>query len=55
MAVSLLKGDLYDSSHSIINTCASGEIGRMNVINPLTPISDQDRISPYNINTMLTR
>ena len=23
-------------------------------INPLTPMSDQDRISPYNINTMST-
>ena len=23
--------------------------------NPLTPISDQDRISPYNINTMSSR
>ena len=23
--------------------------------NPLTPTSDQDRISPYNINTMSTR
>ena len=24
-------------------------------VNPLTPMGDQDRISPYNINTMLTR
>ena len=24
-------------------------------INPLTPMSDKERISPYNINTMLTR
>ena len=24
-------------------------------INPLTPVSDQDRISPYNINTMSSR
>ena len=24
-------------------------------VNPLTPMSDQDRISPYNINTMSTR
>ena len=24
-------------------------------INPLTPVSDQDRISPYNINTISTR
>ena len=23
-------------------------------LNPLTPMSDQDRISPYNINTILT-
>ena len=23
--------------------------------NPLTPMSDQDRISPHNINTILTR
>ena len=26
-----------------------------NISNPLTPISDQDRISPYNINTISTR
>ena len=26
-----------------------------NDINPLTPISDQDRISPYNINTISSR
>ena len=25
------------------------------IVNPLTPMSDQDRISPYNINTMSTR
>ena len=25
------------------------------LINPLTPVSDQDRISPYNINTLSTR
>ena len=24
-------------------------------VNPLTPMSDQDRISPYNINTISTR
>ena len=24
-------------------------------LNPLTPLSDQDRISPYNINTISTR
>ena len=24
-------------------------------VNPLTPISDQERISPYNINTVSTR
>ena len=24
-------------------------------INPLTPMNDQDRISPYNINTISTR
>ena len=28
-------------------------IGKL--FNPLTPISDQDRISPYNINTISTR
>ena len=26
-----------------------------NVFNPLTPTSDQDRISPYGINTISTR
>ena len=26
-----------------------------NVLNPLTPTSDQDRISPYGINTISTR
>ena len=25
------------------------------LVNPLTPMSDQDRISPYNINTISTR
>ena len=29
--------------------------GREWLLNPLTPMSDQDRISPYNINTKLTR
>ena len=24
-------------------------------VNPLTPMSDQDRISPYNVNTISTR
>ena len=24
-------------------------------VNPLTPMSDQDRISPYNINTVSTK
>ena len=24
-------------------------------VNPLTPMSDQDRLSPYNINTISTR
>ena len=24
-------------------------------VNPLTPVSDQDRISPYNINTVSSR
>ena len=24
-------------------------------VNPLTPMNDQDRISPYNINTISTR
>ena len=27
----------------------------MVLINPLTPMSDQERISPYNINTISTR
>ena len=27
----------------------------MPVVNPLTSMSDQDKISPYNINTVLTR
>ena len=27
----------------------------MDLVNPLTPMSDQDRISPYNINTILSR
>ena len=25
------------------------------IVNPLTPMSDQDRISPYNINTISSR
>ena len=28
---------------------------KTSVLNPLTPMSDQDRISPYTINTILTR
>ena len=27
----------------------------LNCLNPLTPMSDQDRNSPYNINTILCR
>ena len=27
----------------------------MTTLNPLTPMSDQDRISPYNINTISSR
>ena len=27
----------------------------MPIVNPLTSMSDQDKISPYNINTVLTR
>ena len=30
-------------------------INRVDDVNPLTPMSDQDRISPYNINTMASR
>ena len=29
--------------------------GKNILINPLTPTSDQDRISPYNINIILTK
>ena len=29
--------------------------GRSSTLNPLTPMNDQDRISPYNINTISTR
>ena len=25
---------------------------RVQIVNPLTPMSDQDKISPYNINTI---
>ena len=28
---------------------------RVQMANPLTPMSDQDRISPYNINTISSR
>ena len=40
-----LSGEL-DISHSL---------GLRVIFNPLTPMSDQDRISPYNINTISTR
>ena len=30
-------------------------INRVDDVNPLTPTSDQDRISPYNVNTMASR
>ena len=29
--------------------------GDWKYLNPLTPMNDQDRISPYNINTISTR
>ena len=29
--------------------------GYLNPFNPITPMSDQDRISPYNINTISSR
>ena len=33
----------------------SNIVRRNKILNPLTPASDQDRISPYNINTISTR
>ena len=39
--------------------CESGNKNRVFLVsllfNPLTPMSDQDRISPYNISTISTR
>ena len=39
---------------SIISSKQEMEI-KQNTINPFTPTSDQDRISPYNINTISSR
>ena len=55
--VSYVKGELLKSnlpqstpifSNSLQPTCIRS-------VNPLTPMSDQDRISPYNINTISSR
>ena len=37
------------------NRGKGGAVRLVCCFNPLTPMSDQDRISPYNINTMSTR
>ena len=36
-------------------TSYQGKLVASHYINPLTPISDQDKISPYNIKTISTR
>ena len=53
--VQILKFCFAYSANSLfwINTCNLSAF--MLKFNPLTPISDQDRISPYNINTISTR
>ena len=41
--------------HSVTTSVESLASFSQNDFNPLTPMSDQDRISPYNINTISTR
>ena len=40
--------------HSVLCTFPK-VLKRRTLFNPLTPVSDQDRISPYNINTISSR
>ena len=45
--------NLYQFLSSLV--LQNGLRGTFRSFNPLTPMSDQDRISPYNINTISTR
>ena len=57
VAIETLKADhenLLEETSSELKRKHEGEIqlGSVSIINPLTPRSDQGRISPYNINTV---
>ena len=57
VAIETLKADhenLLEETSSQLKRKHEGEIqlGKVSIINPLTPRSDQGRISPYNINTI---
>ena len=57
VSIETLKADhenLLEETSSELKRKHEGEIqlGKVSIINPLTPRSDQDRISPYNINTI---
>ena len=46
---------IYSISFSnVVEGCDMNRVGQEQV-DPLIPLSDQDRISPYNINTISTR
>ena len=52
----ILKGclfDIFSKGRALI--CRRVLIQRKGIVNPLTPMTDQDRISPYNINTISSR
>ena len=57
VSIETLKADhenLLEETSSELKRKHEGEIqlGKVSIINPLTPRSDQGRISPYNINTI---
>ena len=52
----ILKGCLFDIfAKGRVLICRRVLIQRKGIVNPLTPMTDQDRISPYNINTISSR
>ena len=46
----LFNSTINDWFHNVLKN-----LNCLKSVNPLTPMSDQERISPYNINTISTR
>ena len=46
----LFNSTINDWFHNVLKI-----LNCLKSVNPLTPMSDQERISPYNINTISTR